>query len=237
MERKRFFSNFLSCFSGKGFTIVLLLSAAIIATSVWLMIAGGKTTEDTASEKLTLEPSLPTVAEQPSKPLPETPEVELIIPEEKAAEAEPVWNETEVPDAKPLYFIWPVSGILERGHSLDTLRYDRTMADWRTHDGWDISAALGTQVLSAANGTVLDIRTDELLGTVVEIDHGNGVVSCYANLAAEPTVTAGQSVQVGDVIGAVGDSALGEVGESCHLHFSMRLNGESADPGNWLPER
>ena len=120
---------------------------------------------------------------------------------------------------------------------METLLYDQTMADWRTHDGWDISAALGTQVLAAADGTVTDIRQDDLYGTVVEISHGGGLVSCYANLAEIPTVSVGDSVRVGDVIGAVGNTALCEIGEPYHLHFTMKLTGKSADPGNWLPER
>ena len=55
----------------------------------------------------------------------------------------------------------------------------------------------------------------------------------WAVLQAQP----GDTVRVGDVIGAVGDTALCEIGEAYHLHFAMKLNGVSADPANWLPER
>ena len=137
----------------------------------------------------------------------------------------------------PLYFIWPVAGSLERGYSMEALAYDETMADRRTHNGWDISASRGVPVQAAANGTVSAIRQDDLYGTVVEIDHGGTLVSCYADLADTPAVSVGQNFQVGDVIGSVGGTALCEVGQNAHLHFSMRYGGRSAYPGNWLPSR
>ncbi|MBQ2895750.1 MAG: M23 family metallopeptidase [Oscillospiraceae bacterium] len=225
-------------FSEKGFYIVLLLSTAVIATSVWLMFGEEtKVEEPLTAEAAAMKPALPkekvtvTIAPVP-------PEVEQKLDAEPAAEsAEAVWSEEEEDESLPLYFIWPVSGVLERGHSQDTLLYDRTMADWRTHDGWDIQANLGGHVLAVADGSVSAIYQDDLYGTTVEIDHGSGLVSCYANLAAEPTVAVGDVVQVGDVIGAVGESALCEIGEVYHLHFAMKLNGQSADPANWLPER
>ena len=111
------------------------------------------------------------------------------------------------------------------------------MGDWRTHEGWDIAAAMGGSVLSAADGTVSRVYTDELYGTTVEINHGCGVVSCYANLSDSPAVSVGDRVRGGDVIGQVGDTALCEVGEECHLHFAMKLNGALEDPARWLPER
>ncbi len=248
MEKKKSLGSVLGTFfSGKGFYIVLLLSAAVIATSVWLMFAGRKTNVESNSGESEL---VTAQAEEEAKAdlLPQEPQVEQgLSGDADAGEAEEVWNETESAEAAtdaadgadelPLYFIWPVSGPLERGHSEDTLLYDQTMADWRTHDGWDISAALGAQVMAAADGTVSAVYTDDLYGTVVEIDHGGGLVSRYANLAATPTVNVGDTVQVGDVIGAVGDTALAEVSQDYHLHFAMKLDGESADPANWLPAR
>ena len=52
-------------------------------------------------------------------------------------------------------FVWPVAGEVIKPHSPDTLLYSATMGDWRTHEGVDIAARLGTRVLSCANGTVL----------------------------------------------------------------------------------
>ena len=226
-------------FSEKGFYIVLLLSTAVIATSVWLMFGEEAKVEEplvAAEAAAAIKPALPrekpTVTIEPVAPQVEQ-ELDTAAAEEETSEA--VWNEEE--ESLPLYFIWPVSGVLERGHSRDVLLYDRTMADWRTHDGWDIQANLGGHVLAAADGSVSAVYRDDLYGTTVEISHGNGLVSCYANLAETPTVAVGDTVQVGDVIGAVGETALCEVGEAYHLHFAMKLNGQSADPADFLPAR
>ncbi len=225
MERKRFFQRF---FSG-SLTLFLLLSALLVGF-VWLLYPKERRTESEEAKPAmaALPTPTPTLPEQLVKPSPALSEP-VEIPEAEC--------EAEETMALPLYFIWPVTGNLERGYDAEKLTYDVTMADWRTHNGWDIAAGLGGHVLSAADGTVSAVFADPLYGTTVEIDHGEGVVSVYANLAAEPTVSVGQSVQVGDIIGAVGESALCEVGECYHLHFAMKLNGELSDPANWLPER
>ncbi len=134
-------------------------------------------------------------------------------------------------------FIWPVSGEVLTPHSPAALLYDKTMGDWRTHAGVDIASSLGTKVLSCANGTVTEVREDARYGTTVVIDHGAGVVSAYANLAGTPTVSVGDAVAMGSVIGSVGSTALYETGVDPHLHFTLTVNGESADPLEYLPEK
>lgn len=228
MERKSFFRRLAG-----GSLALFLFLAGVIVGAIWLLYPKEKETKtETLKPAMAALPTpipAPPMQQQTSKPKVESMEP-VVVPEADKPEAEEA-------AALPLYFIWPVTGMLERGYDGETLSYDTTMADWRTHNGWDIAAGLGGHVLSAANGTVSAVYTDPLYGTTVEIDHGDGLVSVYANLAAEPTVSVGQNVLVGDIIGAVGESAICEVGESFHLHFAMKLNGETADPANWLPER
>jgi murein DD-endopeptidase MepM/ murein hydrolase activator NlpD len=52
-----------------------------------------------------------------------------------------------------------------------------------------------------------------------------------------PTVKEGDAVTMGSVIGAIGDTSLAETGEVTHVHFSMTVNGESADPAAYLPKK
>ena len=111
------------------------------------------------------------------------------------------------------------------------------MGDWRTHDGLDLDATLGTRVIATANGAVCAVYQDDLMGTVVEIDHGNGLISRYASLAEVPTVKVGDGVKTGTVIGSVGTTAAVESGLRPHLHFAMYHNGSPADPRDYLPER
>ena len=149
------------------------------------------------------------------------------------------WSEEGKPAAETMasVFYWPLSGRVERPFSSEALSYDRTMADWRTHEGLDIAAGLGTRVCAAADGSVEQVYTDERYGVTVVLYHGGGLRSISANLAAAPTVQAGDEVRVGDVIGAVGDTALMEQGDVSHLHFSMTLDGQPVDPADYLPQK
>ena len=135
----------------------------------------------------------------------------------------------------PAAFVRPVAGTLETPFSVEALVYSRAMADWRVHTGADYAAALGTKVVAVAEGTVREVREDVLLGTTVVIDHGGGLTSVYANLAALPTVSAGDAVAMGQTIGAVGATSLSEAADVCHLHFELLKDGERVDPEDWLP--
>ena len=161
-------------------------------------------------------------------PAPAAAEAPAEAPAPQAVEPAPV---AEVLD----YYIWPVAGPVENAYSMAVLTFSRTMQDWRTHDGVDIAAELGTQVKAMASGKVSEVYHDDLYGTTVVLSHRNGLTSLYANLAASPTVAVGDQVTVGQVIGAVGDTALCEAGEVCHLHLAMARDGVSVDPEDYLP--
>ena len=271
MEEKKGFSEKLNeFFAGKGFYIVLLLCAALIGTSIWLMTDGSRTDvepiggdttmyasvgagENGAGDSvpaMQMDPAPQTGAQRKAQPTPApTPEAPEIAPEAPQVATEPETDSVPNPQQtqptqqtqqtwqEPVdYFIWPVNGTLARSYSVEVLSFDPTMSDWRVHGGWDIAAEPGTQVLSTANGTVSAVYEDVMLGNVVEVSHSNGLVSAYANLNGDIPVSVGQSVSVGSVLGSVGKSALGEIGEVSHLHFSLRMNGETVDPTDWLPK-
>lgn len=118
--------------------------------------------------------------------------------------------------------------------SVEALQYDRTLDDWRTHDGIDIAAAAGTHVLAACSGTVESVQQSDLLGTTVVLSHAGGYRTTYANLQQIPNVAAGEYVSAGQVIGAVGTTALSESALPAHLHFSVTLDGAPVDPQAFL---
>ena len=117
--------------------------------------------------------------------------------------------------------------------SADALVYNAVLADWRTHEGVDIAAKPGAAVQSSCAGTVAVVEDDPLMGTTVVIDHKDGYRTTYANLQAVPTVKAGDTVTAGQVIGAVGTTAVVE-SATPHLHFSVTRNGETVDPNKFL---
>ena len=62
-------------------------------------------------------------------------------------------------------------------------------------------------------------------------------VPVNANLEQIPTVYEGDTVSAGDVIGSVGETAKCESAQDSHLHLSAKLNGESVNPVDYLPQK
>ncbi len=235
-------------FAGKGFYIVLFLCIAVIAASVWTLVASSATDRET--DLLETDINKPvgdfsdgeetidadTEYESAMWEVPDYAEEVMVEPEapeiasESAAEPTP---QTVYETAKA--FVWPVIGQIETPYSVTALVYDTTMSDWRTHDGIDIAAVLGEKVMAAASGTIVKLYSDQLYGTTVIIDHGEGLCSVYSNLAEIPTIKVGDAVLAGETIGSVGTPALCEIGKPTHLHFSMTLDGESVNPNDYLP--
>jgi murein DD-endopeptidase MepM/ murein hydrolase activator NlpD len=98
------------------------------------------------------------------------------------------------------------------------------------HSGLDFAAPTGTSVLSAADGVVSFVGQKSGYGNVVEVDHGNGLLTRYAHLSAF-IAHEGQSVQTGTPIARVGST-----GRSTgpHLHFEVRRADQSLDPKPFL---
>ena len=153
-------------------------------------------------------------------------------PEEKPQIRETGGGAPAVPSRTPV--VAPLSGETVAVFSMEQLAYDATLGDWRTHNGVDIQAAAGTEVVATAAGTVLSVEEDGRLGVTVVIDHADGYVTTYASLHPEVAVLAGDSVSAGTVIGAVGNTSLSEAGLGAHLHFSVTKNGEAVDPAAYL---
>ena len=98
------------------------------------------------------------------------------------------------------------------------------------HEGIDFTAETGTPVVAAASGKVIFADWHPAYGKMVEIDHGNGLVSRYAHASAL-LVKEGDLVVRGQKIAAVGST-----GRSTgpHLHFEVRLNGVPQNPARFL---
>jgi murein DD-endopeptidase MepM/ murein hydrolase activator NlpD len=91
-------------------------------------------------------------------------------------------------------------------------------------------------VRAAADGVVADVleNAPRNMGITVIIEHSGGYKTVYSNLSGELTADIGRVVEAGDVIGAVGNSAIAESAMQPHLHFEIHKNGEPVDPGDYL---
>lgn len=230
-----------SVLKGTGFYLLLAVCLITVAVCGWYLLFGGRdepAAEDSPPPAAVSAPVQDVYVPEETEPE-EEPPVEASAPVPVEVEIVPVMPEAAVDDTPvmaepPRLVVEPLKGEVLMAFSVDQLVYSPTLADWRTHDGVDISAKPGTTVLAATSGTVASVEDDPLMGTTVVIDHEGGYATTYANLQAKPTVQTGDLVTAGQIIGAVGTTAAAEAAQSPHLHFSVTCDGEAVDPNEFL---
>ena len=168
-----------------------------------------------------------TVAARRNVPEPDLPNTNT--DSDNVSNDEPTLNEDE--NLLPT-FILPVSGEISIDFSDTVPVFSQTMNDYRTHLGVDISASLGSDVVAVADGTITNVWDDPFMGTCISIEHSGNAVSIYKNLdpAVKDGLVIGTSVKSGDVIGAVGESAMNEIAEEPHLHYELKIDNKHVDP-------
>lgn len=87
-------------------------------------------------------------------------------------------------------------------------------------------------VVAAMSGTVTKVQEDSLLGNVIEIDHGNGVVSQYESVK-DMKVKVGDQIKQGQVLAEAGQSLFNEKAGT-HVHFEIRKDGVAVNPQNYF---
>ena len=124
-------------------------------------------------------------------------------------------------------FMWPASGGITSEFGI---RKHPVFGDLRMHNGVDIAASHGTNVVAADSGTVITSTYNSNYGNYVVISHGDGLTTLYAHLSSRQ-VSSGASVTKGQVIGLVGSTG---ISTGPHLHFEVSLNGARVNPRNYL---
>lgn len=121
----------------------------------------------------------------------------------------------------------PVQGPIGSGFGF---RSDPFTGRQALHTGLDFPADVGTPIVAAAGGVVIHAANHPQYGQMVEVDHGNGLVTRYAH-ASRLRVKAGDLVRRGQLIAEVGST-----GRSTgpHLHFEVLVQGVQQDPGRFL---
>ena len=207
---------------GKGYYITLILCAAAISVAGFLYY---RNTDQ-------IQPVLQEPEQQMTLP------ADVQTGEDLPVVATQGSGETEAPTMPPKKKIFktaaPISGVEVAGYAMDCLSYNETTRDWRVHNGVDLSAEAGSEVMAAADGVVYTTYTDDMMGTTVVIRHDGGYTTRYASLAEELKVSPGDQVVMGQVIGTVGETALVETAVGPHVHFSVLYNDESMDPAEFL---
>lgn len=110
------------------------------------------------------------------------------------------------------------------------MRIDPITRSRALHEGQDFAAPVGTPILAAASGVVIEASTHPEYGQMIDIDHGNDLVTRYAHASAL-MVRRGDLVRRGQQIARVGSTGRST---GAHLHFEVRTAGVAVDPVRFL---
>ena len=192
-----------------------------LAAALFFLAAGVLATQARSVPRV---PEAPAAVQAQSVP-PSAPVSQPVIYLDPVVNPAPAAQEKAEASAAPAY-VWP----LEDADASITCAYG-----WKTHpltkkesfhDGIDLDAEAGQNVLAVAAGTVLECSYSDACGYYMTLEHADGVQTMYAHLRAF-YVESGDTVAQGQVIAAAG--ATGWV-TSAQLHLSVFLNGEAVDP-------
>ncbi|QLQ16500.1 MAG: M23 family metallopeptidase [Micropruina sp.] len=131
-------------------------------------------------------------------------------------------------------FLRPTAGKLGSPYGM---RLHPILHYWRLHDGMDIGGNCGQPIVAASDGVVVKAAMGGYnggSGNNVRIDSGdiNGINVQEAYLHMQSiSVSVGQKVVKGDLLGYVGSTGLST---ACHLHFSVYENGKGTNPAKYL---
>ena len=115
----------------------------------------------------------------------------------------------------------------------DELVYNKTLGDWRTHNGVDYACTQGAAVAAPVAGKVVSAGAEGNWGTVVVLEDAAGRSWRLCGVA-DPAVKAGDTVTAGQKIGAVGTVGC-ECAEESHIHVEVKQGEAYLDPAK-LPE-
>ncbi len=226
--------------NGKGFYAVVGVCLIAIGVAAWSGVQGIKgintpqQSEISSSDIISVPDSAELENDKTNEP---------IINNDNKTENESIQQSTETTEEKEegtlantaTFFINPVLGDIIKDFSDTELQYSMTFGDMRLHKGIDIAADVGTPVMAAGEGVVLDVYTDALYGAVVEIDHGNGITAKYCGLNSKPGVNVGETVTSSTQIGAI-DVVPCESVEQHHLHLEFFKDKKAVSPLKYITQ-
>ena len=174
-----------------------------------------------------------------------TTEVQRAVTIEETTTAKPtttVQAETEEASTKPekvtmeqgknntpykSFYKYPLTEAVLKGYS-EELVFDSTMGDYRSHAAVDFKGKVGDEVVAINDGIVTNVYHDNMLGQVVEIDHGGKLVVKYCGFESL-AVKKGSRVDIGNKIGTLGKIPA-ESSDEAHLHLEAKLDGKTVNP-------
>ena len=194
----------------------------------WLAHLATATTATTAPPETTK----PEETTQPNDASGETnPEGETTQPTEEGTQpSEEATEPTEAP-TQPVVVSWMRPCSYVKITSPFGNRDRPTAGASSNHQGVDLAGPEGTPIYATRSGTVTIARFSNSAGYYVTINHGDGYSSVYMHMTTY-TVSVGQSVSQGQLIGYMGSTG---ISTGPHLHFGISYNGKYVNPAQYVP--
>lgn len=213
--------------------IALVLCFCVVALTSVFAVRSGLDKIKSNPGSMEISNNAETPAEKDSQVSKQTP----VVDSENSTESQKSTDQQEKAASHFVPYIMPVEGNIILEYSMDMPIYSKTLDQYMTHPGIDIKADMSTEVKAVADGTVTKVAQNDRYGMSVEIDHGNGIISVYSNLAETDLAESGDVVKQGDKIGITGETALFESLEAPHLHFEMTKDSAYIDPTEYLKKQ
>lgn len=223
MKKNNFLSKIANFMKKNAYYVLLFVCVAAVGTMITLTVVNSN------------EPDISVQAPEPDDSVNDTnpdPVIPAPTPDDEKnndASTPPVTEPDQDVSGEPIVFGMPVDGAVICGYTDSELIYCSTLNRWQTHTGVDYSCSDGAEVKAVYGGVVESVTTDSLNGTVITLNHGDGLYTKYGALS-ESKVAVGQTVSKGDTIALAGNTALSEVDLGAHLHFETILDGASVNP-------
>lgn len=150
--------------------------------------------------------------------------------------AQIVDSEKEAPNSGT--FVAPmdmVSAKVLKEYSMDMVIYNKTLDQYMTHPGLDISGEENANVLAVTDGLITGVYKDDSYGVTIELTCDNGYTVRYCNLATDKLIEKGDRVKQSQVISTIGKSGLFESADKTHVHIEIQKDGNLVDPAKVLP--
>lgn len=153
--------------------------------------------------------------------------VEETTATENAASVPEVWFD------ESSTLVWPASGAVIISYSMDETIYFPTLEQYKYNPALVIGGETGEEIKASAPGIVTAIEETAQTGNTITFDMGNGYSAVYGQLA-DITLSVGDYVNTGDVIGTLSEPTKYYSVEGTNLYFQVLKDGEPVDPLNFV---
>ncbi len=195
-----------------AFYFLIVLCIASVATVIALAVTRNNVTQD---------PSLSVGDNQTVQPEP---------PNDDTDQKPGIGDDQNQDPPKPqLTFKMPCNGSVLGDNQFNEILESSTLGHWATHMGVDFVSD-DLNVYAAADGTVSELKFDDLNGNYIVISHDDGYKTIYKSLDGLGSFKVGDKVSQGQLLGKMSDSQGEEMHCGAHLHFEMMQDGKYIDP-------